>query len=306
MGRTEKLPNFFIVGAPKCGTTALYEYLKAHPNIFMAPKERHFFATDSYNERESLDSYLRLFKNSSDQHRAIGEASVWYLYSTEAAKNIYKFNNKARIIAMLRNPIDLVYSLHSELVFNYEEDEREFEKAWFLQAERKKGNKLPRRIGYRFCPDRLQYSAVGQLGAQVERLLNIFPDEQVKLLLFDDFKTNTLSVYEDVLSFLGVPSDRRTDFPRVNKNAVHRVHFLTMPIYNPPQIILNIVRIFKYKFGMDQKIRQIMEVLIKLNTKEVDRKPLSPQIRAEMLEAFSEDIDKLSAILNRDLTHWKK
>jgi len=95
MNRKRKLPNFFIVGAPKSGTTALNQYLNSHPNIFMAPKERHFFV-DSFNGRESIDSYLRLFKRSSDQHYALGEASVWYLHTPEPLQNIYRFNNKLR------------------------------------------------------------------------------------------------------------------------------------------------------------------------------------------------------------------
>lgn len=300
--RKDKIPNFFIVGAPKCGTTALYQYLKEHPNIFMAPKERHFFATDNFAGRESLDDYLNLFKRASDKHYAIGEASVFYLYSPVAIKNIYEFNNKAKIIAMLRNPIDLVYAMHATHVWTYDEDEKDFKKAWYLQEERRKGYKIPSHSVY---PPSLQYAQVGKLGEQVERLLNIFPPEQVKLLLFDDFKSSTKSVYEDVMSFLKVPSDGRTDFPRINENQADRIYGLCLLLRRLPCVLVKAVRLIEDKFNLREQVEWLQNSLIKLNSKKVVREPLDPEFKREMLKEFNDDIDKLSRILNRDLSHWK-
>lgn len=250
-----KIPNFFIAGMPKSGTTALYEYLRAHPNIFMSSlKEPHFFATDltflfakdaPYRCVDNLDEYLKLFESVSDKHYAVGEASIWYLFSKEAIKNIYKFNNKAKIIAILRNPLDLVYSLHSYLVYAFNENEKDFKKAWYLQKERGKGHKLPKQgvhLGF------LQYAQVGKLGEHVERLKYIFPNEQVKLILFDDFKSSPKAVYEDVLSFLEVPSDGRTDFPPpVNENPVHKISWLGFLFQRPPRILRKIIKALEKK-----------------------------------------------------------
>lgn len=299
--KKNNVPNFFIVGAPKCGTTALCEYLKAHPNIFMARKETHFFATDLLGRGiDNLDDYLELFKDSKSKHYAIGEASVWYLYSKIAIENIYKFDNNAKIIAMLRNPIDLVYSKHSQLVHNCEEDEEDFEKAWYLQKERENGHKLPK---YVVNPAFLQYAQAGKLGEQVERLFTVFPREQVKLILFDDFRSSTRSIYENVLSFLGVPPDGRTNFSIINKNKKHRFNWFGTLLRKPPRILHKTIKALENRFGLEQF--WFIDTLHKLNTKTETRKPLDVGFRNEMLKEFNDDIDKLSHILNRDLSNWK-
>src|SRR5438093_1590857 len=107
-----RLPTFFIVGAPRCGTTALYTYLRQHPDLFLPEnKEPHFFGSDLYHPGfvRNLDEYLSLFLEAGNKKRA-GEASVWYLYSRNAAAEIMAFCPSARIIAMLRNPVDMMYS----------------------------------------------------------------------------------------------------------------------------------------------------------------------------------------------------
>src|SRR5436190_21521408 len=111
-----KTPNFFIVGAPKCGTTAMYEFLKQHPQIFMTRKEVDFFGSDLYMKERIRDesAYLQLFAAATDEFR-VGEGSVWYLYSKRAAAEIKRFVSDARIIIQLRDPTDMIYSLHSEL-----------------------------------------------------------------------------------------------------------------------------------------------------------------------------------------------
>ena len=126
-------PNFFIVGAPKCGTTALYEYLRPHPHIFMSKvKEPHFFANDlgTYPFIKTLEEYTRLFTDSNEQHVRVGEASVYYLRSATAIANIHQFNPHAKIIAMFRNPVEMVHALHSQLLYVSEESESDFETAW--------------------------------------------------------------------------------------------------------------------------------------------------------------------------------
>ncbi len=141
-------PNFFIVGAPKSGTTALSDYLRDHPNIFFSePKEPHYFAQDfeKYRLTKTLEEYLSLFDESTPNHLAIGEGSVFYLFSSVALKKIYEFDPQAKIIVMLRNPVDLVYSFHSQQLFSADEDEQSFEKAWRLQGVRQQGKHIPRK-----------------------------------------------------------------------------------------------------------------------------------------------------------------
>ena len=126
------VPNFFLAGAPKCGTTSLSEYLRAHPNVFMCcPKEPFYFDDDltRIHAVGSFDDYLALFRNCGEEHLAVGEASTCYLFSRNAMKRIHAFNDEAKIIVMFRNPADFLPSLHAELLFNFNEDQEDFTEA---------------------------------------------------------------------------------------------------------------------------------------------------------------------------------
>lgn len=300
-----KKPNFFIVGAPKSGTTALSQYLSEHPNVFMTnPKEPNYFSDDMPKRyiARSLEDYLLLFKNSNSSHSVSGEASVFYLYSSCALQNIYNFNKQAKIIVLLRNPVDIVYSLHSQYVYNFVEDEKDFEKAWNLQESRRIGLNLP---GNSRVPKILQYKDVAMLGNQVEKLFNIFPNDQVKLILFDDFADFTKKVYEDVLRFLGVPIVGKASFARVNENKIPRIFKLNRFLHNPPDFIRKIVQILYKTFGIDIG-EIIMRFILNLNSRKVERKRMSPDFRKKLITEFQEDILKLSNIINRDLSHWNR
>lgn len=295
-------PNFFIVGAPKCGTTALSVYLQTHPNIFITlPKEPHFFADEFHIlQITTWSEYLSLFETVKAEHKAIGEASVHYLCSELALSKIYHYNPDAKIIAMLRNPIDLVYSYHSHLLYNIgDEDESDFEKAWHLQTSRQQGQNLPL-----LCcsPATLQYRNIGALGTQVEKMFSIFPREQIKVILFDDFKTSTQSVYEDVLTFLEVPNDNKIDFPQINKNSKHRIPFLGKLTEKTPKVLVAIGKIIKQSLGI--KSLGIIKKIKKANLKEFERLPLDPNFRSYLVDEFKDEIVKLSDILNTDLSHW--
>jgi hypothetical protein len=300
-----KKPNLFIAGAPKSGTTALSKYLSEHPNVFIAtPKEPNFFSDDMPKRyiAQSLEDYLLLFKNSDSNHSVAGEASVFYLYSSCALQNIYNFNNQAKIIVLLRNPVDIVYSLHSQYIYNFTEDEKDFEKAWNFQESRKIGLNLPANCR---VPKILQYKDIAMLGNQVEKLFSIFPNDQVKLILFDDFADSTKEVYEDVLKFLGVPSAGKASFPRINENRIPRALKLNRFLHKPPKFIREIVRILFKTFGFDAG-EIIMRFISDLNSRKVERKRLSPDFQKKLITEFQEDIHKLSNIINRDLSHWER
>ena len=301
-----KKPNFFIVGAPKSGTTALSEYLRSHPNIYMStPKEPHFFADDLPGYKKNfptISSYLQLFKNVNSKHIAIGEASVYYLFSQVATKNIFKFNPEAKIIVMLRNPVDLVYSLHSQLLYSRNENEKDFYRAWCLQRQRSQGKNIPKS-----CTDQkiLQYLRVGSLGQQVKRLIKDtgFRLDQIQFILFDDFIKDTRKIYKQTLNFLDVPDDGRTTFLPVNENCYHRINFLSVFLVNPSPIFMKTVRTFKKFFRLKSEIGLTNKVL-ELNTARYKRPPLSTFIRKELGNAFKDDILLLSQMINRDLSNW--
>jgi hypothetical protein len=296
-------PNFFIVGAPKCGTTALYEYMRHHPNVFMPElKEPHFFSSDliTYHIVKSMEEYQDLFRDSTSRHSRIGEASASYLLSTVAIPTIREFNPDARIIAMFRNPVDMVYSFHSMLLYWSIENVEDFETAWRLQERRSRGLDLPRTCREPFW---LQYARIGQFGTQVERLLSTFPREQVKLISYDDFAASPRDVYNDVIDFLDIPRDNRTEFPRINENKKAKVTWMRDFVRNPPPLLRKAFRGLKQAVGKE-KIVTLKNKVLELNTMKGGRPPLSPEFRAELVQTFRQEVTLLSRLWNRDLSHW--
>jgi hypothetical protein len=303
MSLAAKKPNFFIVGAPKCGTTALYEYLRLHPNVFMPQlKEPHFFAKDlgTYPRIKTLEEYTELFSSATDQHQRVGEASVYYLRSSVAIQNIREFNPDAKIIAMFRNPVDMVYSLHSQLLYWSEEVEPSFETAWRLQERRRRGLDLPPKSRGAFL---LQYEEAGRFGSQVQRLLSIFPATQVKLILYEDFTAAPEAMYAEVIEFLGLAHDQRTAFPRINENKRARLAWLRQFYRKPPNVLRGAVQTLKSAMG-EQWIVAVKKKIVELNTTRERRRPLSPQFRAELEEIFAPEVALLSRLIGRDLSHW--
>jgi hypothetical protein len=217
-----------------------------------------------------------------------------------AIANIREFDPHAKIIAMFRNPVDMVYSLHSQLLYVAEERESDFETAWRLQERRGRGYDLPPRSRGSFL---LQYAQVGQFGTQTQRLLSIFPQEQVKLILYDDFAASPQSVYDDLIGFLGIPHDNRADFPRINDNKRARLSWLGNFARKPPPSLRSVMLRLKEAVG-EEGINTVKTKIVGLNTVKERRRPLSPEFRAELVETFREEVALLSRLLNRDLSHW--
>jgi hypothetical protein len=296
-------PDFFIVGAPKCGTTALYRYLRLHPNIYMpAKKEPHFFAKDlgSYPAIKTMVQYSALFADAKEWHYQVGEASVYYLRSAVAIPNIRAFNPEARIVAMFRNPVEMVHSLHSQLRYWSEETVADFEAAWRLQEPRSRGLDLPPGSRGAFL---LQYAEMGRLGSQLERLLSVFPADQVQLILYDDFAASPRQVYDDVIASLGLPHDGRTEFPRINENKRTRVDWLRNFIRKPPPVLRQAYREVKARVGR-KGLNAVRQGVIERLTMNERREPLSPAFRAELVEVFRDEVALLGRLLGRDLSHW--
>jgi hypothetical protein len=300
-----KRPNFFIAGAPRCGTTALYSYLSEHPDIFMSEvKELNYFAFDFPNVQKitfksELD-YLKVFEKAN--HLAIGEASPFYLYSQVAFTNIRKFNPKAKIILTLRSPINFVQSFHQLNLSLLREDEENLEKAWELQDQRRQGKQIPASCRQ---PEMILYGELGLFGKYVERLLAIFPRDQVLIIIFEDFARHPQEIYEKILAFIGVPSDGRTEFPPVNSNFSNKSKLLAK-IFHPPQSIykafIKVISLFGVNFMKFVSI--VYNKIETLNTKRTNREPLSPEFKAKLKIYFQKDVQTLSALMNRDLSFW--
>lgn len=291
-----KKPNLFILGAPKCGTTSLAEWLGEHPQIYMSkPKEPHYYNKDhKHNSVVDYDHYLSLFKNTEEQHKIVGEASVWYLYSEVAVKNILEdLGRDIKFIVMLRNPVQMAYSLHEQQVFNLNEPENDFKKAWDLQSERKINRKLSTTTR---DAKLLLYGEACKLGNQVEQLLNIVERTKIEFILLDEIKENSLNVYNRTLDFLGVDYDGRTDFNAVNAGKVRKFEALAL-IVKSLGLLKQKLKI-KKGFGILNRTNQI-------NIRDFKRKPLSPEFRNDLKDFFKDDISKLEKLINKDLSHWQ-
>lgn len=293
-----KRPNFFIVGAPKCGTTAMNTYLVRHPDIFMAQKELHFFGSDlKHRVKINEDEYLNHFQNATDE-KIIGEASVWYLFSKTAAAEIKNFAPNAKILIMLRDPVEMLYSLHSQHLFNANEDVKDFEKALQLDTERTLGKHMPNSLDFLELP---LYRESALFAEQVKRYINTFGINNVHIILYEDFKNNTKETVNETLEFLGLLPSSNIIYEIINPNK--EIKFLTLHqlIKNPPGRVRKIVRTVL----PIQKIRHLlMVVLLKLNIRRKKRKEMNEKINNELREFFYNDIKELSTIIHRDLTRW--
>ncbi len=294
-------PNLFIVGAPKCGTTAMYEYLKVHPQIYMSPvKEPYFFGKDIifYTlKRPTIDEYLSLFDLANDE-MYLGEASITYLYSKEAAREIYEFNPDARIIIMLRNPVEMLYSLHSQLLFTEVEDIKDFEEALNAEPLRKQMKRIPRKctiVNFLFYREWVKYPE------QIRRYLNLFGEKQVHIILYNDFRKNVRETYRKTLEFLGCDTSFGPEkFDVINPNKVIRGRWI-LHLLNR-SLSVRLARIIFPSKTLRQKIAYaINSVLIR----HVTRPPLPPKLQRELEEEFLPMIEELEKLLGRDLSAWK-
>ncbi len=227
-----RIPDFFIVGHAKCGTTALYEMLRCHPQIYMpeykggAGKEPWFFARENPQPQTSgrrsiaftgrnmgtFDEYLDLFEGAVPEQRA-GEASSSYLWSRTAAARIAQVQPDARVIAIIREPASFLRSLHLQLLQNHHESEPDFRAAVELDDERRANRRIP---AYAYWPQALIYSDRVRYVEQLQRYHAVFVPEQVLVLIYDDFRDDNEAAVRSVLRFLDVDDTNAIERVRVN------------------------------------------------------------------------------------------
>lgn len=287
-------PNFCILGAPKCGTTALAQWLAAREDVFVTPvKEPHHFNTDGgYPGIRDRAAYEALYEAAGPQHRAVGEASVGYLSSEAAVANLLDYAPDIRLIACLRNPLEMLPSLHQQYVFNSTEPLTAFADAWAASATRaSEGWTASSGSDWRV----FDYRRMGRLGAQVERLFRVAGRERCHIVLMEDLRADPQAVFRDVLGHIGASTDGIGPLSAVNKAKTARLPWLrrAMVLAAKAKRGLGVTR----SFGLAREIDN-------LNKIEEPWTPLPAALAAEMAEAFREDVALLSELLNRDLTDW--
>jgi hypothetical protein len=292
-------PNFFIVGSPRCGTTALYTYLQDHPQVFMStPKEPWYFSSTAMAEA----AYLDLFAEGSGA-KAIGEGSTNYIFVSGALEKVKAFAPDARILAVVRNPLEAVPSLHSHNHWTGTENVDDITRAWDLQAARADGKSLPPKASANHgqLASFLQYSDAQMHGRNLERAFSIFPREQVKVIVFDDIKESPRDVYASVLAHLGLDFHERTKFGVKNEALSHGSGpslskvLMNSPVVAPVKALARAVGL-----GNRDYTRKIASKFANKNGKaQIDQ-----DFRAKLRDHFRADVRLLERIIDRDLGHW--
>jgi hypothetical protein len=303
-----KSPFFFMVGAPRCGTTALVEYLSQHPDVFMAKKEMHHFGSDlcfgPQFFRRDRNAYLAEFDGWRGQSRA-GEASVWYLFSKQAAAEIRAFSPNSRIIIMLRKPADLLSSLYNVFRCDGNEHLATFRAAIAAENDRRAGRRIGRRT---YLSQGLVYHEVACFTEQVRRYFDLFGRERVHVILYDDFADKTTRVYGGVLDFLGVDSTRVPgSFPVINGNVSAKTvrsslirNVLSDPLVRGTAIALG----SRLPRPVLSALQNVEARLTQMNHRHVERPLVDEDLQEQLRIDFTPEVERLSELLGRDLTYW--
>lgn len=293
-------PEFFIVGAAKCGTTALAQYLGAHASVFIPRmKEANFFCTDlkAKGGVSTLAEYESLFASVSGQ-TVSGDASALYLYSRVAIQRLMEHNPRAKVITMLRNPADAAHSLHAARWGHGHENVEDFEEAWRLQSERLAGSYLPPHWPE---PMTLQYGSMYLYAEQVRRVIDQVPEPQRLFLVFEEFFADPPAQYRRVLEFLDLPAGKPIAFPVVNGSVGPRSRRLDLFLRRPRPWLSALYRPVRPMFramGFSP-----VGTARSLNRTTRPKMPLRPEFRAELAQFFADDVAELEQLLGRPLWH---
>ncbi|MEM6611805.1 MAG: sulfotransferase [Cyanobacteria bacterium P01_C01_bin.72] len=299
-------PNLFIVGQPKSGTTALHQFLGQHPEVYMSSiKEPHFFCSDFHLESDraygkqrffdfrSESAYLQLF-NRAKNVKIAGESSTNYLYSQVAAEKIYNFNPDAKIIIILREPAKFLYSLHSHYVKFTEENELDFVTALSLENKRKEEEEfLSSRVT---SPSYLYYSQRVQYYQQVKRYCDRFSPQQIKIILFEDFKSDNATVFKEVLEFLDVDSSFTPEYAAVNVNKEVKFKSINSLINNPlvKSISKNLLSQEFNEFVRDNIVEKFL-------WHQAPKAKIPEEIKTQLRQQYRPEVVKISELLGLDL-----
>ena len=295
------IPNFFIIGAAKSGTTSLYYYLKQHPQIYMSPvKEPHFFfvkdiklnfhgprdqkASQAYVT--TIEEYCKLFDQVTNEI-AIGEASNSYIYSSKVPKLIKSHASQAKLIAILRNPVDRAYSSFLYLTRDGREPLKDFARALTEEKARIQDNWFP--IWH--------YKQRGFYYEQLKPYYELFEPQQLKVYLYEDFSDDPLDLLKDIYKFLGVDE---TFVPKISQR--HNVSGI--PKNKALHTFLRQPNLIKAAFKSFLPARLCQYINLSIRDLNLDKPKLAPEIRRELIEEYRQDILKLQDLIQRDLSKW--
>lgn len=272
-----RLPDFLIVGAPRCGTTALADYLREHPDVFVSvPKELNFFNRVA-PKPAAVEHYASSFAGAGPDTVA-GEASPVYLESSAAPERMASVVPRARLIACLRDPVDRAYS-HYWWRRLWRAEERPFTDA---VADELAGNVRPG----------AQYLGYGLYFEQIQRLLRFYPRESLLTVLFSDIVQRPGETYARVCGHIGARDD-------VQPEIVGRQINTTMDVRSP-----RLWRMTQRWRERDETRYRLVRLIDSWNLLEFDRPPMDQHVRHEVAAYFKAPNARLAEWLDRDLSHW--
>jgi Sulfotransferase family len=303
------MPDFFVVGHPKCGTTALYEMLRQHPQIYMPDvKEPSFFVPETRaragnsKHPDTLESYLALFAAARPGQR-VGEASPSYLWSSTAARRIAQARPDARIIAILREPASYLRSLHLQFLRTNVESEKDLRTALRLEERRREGDALPRNSTR---PRWLLYSEQVRYVDQLRRYHEMFSRQQMLVLIYEEYRADSAGTLRQVLRFLDV--DETFSIDAVEANPATRIR--------SPRLEEIVRSLYLGRSRTSRTLKAAIEALtprrlrrevLALQRRAQRARPRSPdeQLMLELRRRYKGEVVALSEYLNRDLvTLW--
>ncbi|MFT4739242.1 MAG: hypothetical protein ACI83B_000272 [Sediminicola sp.] len=303
------IPDFLIIGAGKSGTTSVDNYLKQHPEIYISPKkEPNFFGYELntaadfegspeikhyQNSVTNIDAYLELFRGAKEGQQK-GETSNTYMYHDLAAERIKHYNPEVRLIAILRQPAERLYSRYLHLA---REDR--------LPTERFEDCLNSNTIWWR----RNDLVKEGFYGKHLTKFYQLFQRDQLKVILFDELKAKPEEVLKDIFKFIGVDNDIDIDFSvEYNKSGFiknKKVDALIGQNSRPKELIKKLMP--KSLFDKIKNQQFVQKKLNDVRGKNLERPKLSDQLKAELTqEIYAQDINLLGSLIQRDLSHWLK
>ncbi len=301
------MPNFLVIGAGKSGTTALYYYLKQHPQIYMSPmKEPKFFAYEgqkldfrgpsgtkvSQTSITDIEAYRALFQAVSNEI-AIGEVSPEYLYNPRAPERIRHHIPNAKLIAILRNPVDRAYAGYLMQVREGRESYTDFAQALEAEETRIRDNWT---FGH--------YASGGFYYTQLKRYFDLFNQNQIKVYLNEDLNTNAPGLLKDIFQFLEVDNAFLPDLSvRYNVSGAPKnklLHALVVGI-NPIKPALKTLLPKGLETILNERYNNLRARYFQYN---LVKPQLSPEVRQQLIQTYREDILKLQDLIERDLSKW--
>lgn len=326
MSRVRDFEKFvFIVGAPRSGTTTMARMLQAHPQVaFPFVKEPHFFSQHDLRGLEEPElrrrveqDYLEHFFTALEPGRTVGaDGSVSYLYVPEQLEPVLKLWPQSRFIVGVRDPLSLLPSLHKRLLFTGDENLRRFEDAWAAVRDRAAGRRIPWSA---IDPRWLRYDEAARYATYVERLFNAVGRERCLVMVFDDLAADPVRQHERLIEFAGLQPVAPPDIKPEREGKGVRYPWLQQMLRRPPRALLPYFSSARYrgrfKKGLwkeeqgKQRKEQPLSLrkrLLRWNKIADEKRPLPIEVQRAIQAHFQGEIDRLGALIGRDLSHWLK